>query len=80
MLFVTTFVLICIDESLRYKYGDQCPSDEMFPYSFNENLESSVKRLVSKASGWVNSRPGSRSVYSNYGTAVAGLLVEKHSG
>ena len=64
----------------RYKYGDQCPSDEMFPFSFNENLESSVKRLINKASGWTMNRPGSKYFYSNYGTALAGMLVEKHSG
>ena len=69
-----------VDESNRYKYGDQCPSDGFFPYSIDESLESSVKRLTDKRSQWSNNRPGSTYLYSNYGTALAGLLVEKHSG
>jgi len=68
------------DESNRYLNGDECPSDEMYPYSFTESLEQSVRLLVEKSSGWSSKRPGSIFRYSNYGTAVAAMLVEKHSG
>jgi len=67
-----------IDIWSGYLYDNQCPSDPMSPYP--TSLEDSVKSLVSKSSKWKSWRPGSRQLYSNYGTALAALLVEAHSG
>ena len=61
-----------------YFYGGQCPIDPMNPYP--KPLIETMKDGTDERSEWYNSRPGAKYHYSNYGTAVAALLVEQHSG
>jgi CubicO group peptidase (beta-lactamase class C family) len=52
-----------IDDYNRYLYGDQCPSDPMFPFSSTESLEQSIIKVTSKDSNWANNMPGKKFLY-----------------
>ena len=68
------------DKYSGYYYGTKCSSNPMIPYSAAISLEDSVKAVVTQNNKWATWKPGSKYLYSNYGSGLAGLLVEKHSG
>ena len=59
-----------------YKYDSQCPLDKPYP----NDLSIVISKGVKKKNKWYKVRPGAKYNYSNYGTALAGVLVERHTG
>lgn len=65
-----------IDRWDGYRYGAGCPTDRPYP----STLKSAVGAVVGKSKNWHQNKPGAKFRYSNYATALAALLVERHSG
>lgn len=56
-----------------YKYGSECPIDRPYPTPLAQVVLKGTKK-------WYKIRPGKKENYSNYGSALAALLVERHTG
>uniref|UniRef100_A0A7S1FY57 Beta-lactamase-related domain-containing protein n=2 Tax=Corethron hystrix TaxID=216773 RepID=A0A7S1FY57_9STRA len=64
------------DEYGGYLFDTKCPANK--PYT--KSLATVILRHTKKKSNWYKFKPGETHKYTNYGTALAALLVERHTG
>jgi CubicO group peptidase (beta-lactamase class C family) len=64
------------DDYKGYLYDSKCPKSSPYPKSLTETMEP----YVAKKANWGKKAPGSKYDYSNMGSTLAALLVEKISG